>query len=223
LRGEKIIIANIISFLAILLVVYISTISHELAHGFVAYKLGDPTAKFAGRLTFNPLKHIDLIGTILLPIMLKIAGFIPLIILKPVPINPAFFRNRNIDSIKVALAGPFINLFYVFITAIIIRISLNINTISNSILFKIFVYYFGIWIIMINLILASFNLIPFPPLDGSWVIISILPLKAKLFYEKIKTYIIILFLVLIVTGKLNFIFNFLLKFFKSLTLKLIGL
>lgn len=215
------ILLQIISFIIIIFIVYIATISHELAHGYTAYKLGDPTAKLAGRLTLNPLKHIDLVGTIIFPLLLALAGFVPLILFKPVPINPNFFKNPNKDSIKVALAGPMINILYAIILALLIRIALNLPSIANSSAFKIFVEFFAIWFILINLMLASFNLIPIPPLDGSWIVISLLPLKAKLFYNQIRTYIIITFVILIATGKINFLFSAILNIFKKITLWII--
>ncbi len=199
----------------------ISAISHELAHGYVAYKLGDPTAKMAGRLSINPIKHIDPFGTIIFPLILYWAGFVPLILFKPVPINPIYFKHPEKDGVKVALAGPGINLLYVFLMAIIIRIGIHTSYIKNSYLFILFVKYFGQWFILINLMLASFNLIPIPPLDGSWVLQAMLPVRWKFYFIKSRTYLIIIFIILIATGKLGFIFQYILNLFLKITLWLI--
>ncbi|MBN1898674.1 MAG: site-2 protease family protein [Spirochaetes bacterium] len=205
------------------IIFFISAISHELAHGYAAFRLGDPTAKEAGRLTINPLKHIDPFGTILLPAIIILANiftnlkFVPLVIFKPVPINPIHFKHPDKDSFKVALAGPGINLLYVLVMAIIIRLGLKITFIANSMIFINFIKYFGVWFIFVNLVIAAFNLIPIPPLDGSWILNLLLPIRWKFYLNKARTYIVVLFIILFISGRFSFIFYFFFDFFRKLT------
>ncbi len=185
----------------------------------MAYYLGDPTPKIAGRLTINPIKHIDLFGTIIFPVLLYFAGFIPLILFKPVPINPIHFKHPDKDSVKVALAGPGINLVYMLIMALFFRITgIAAKGINNLTMFELLITRFGIWFIFVNLIIASFNLIPIPPLDGSWVLNSILPLRIKFYFQQFRTYLMIIFIILVITGQLNFLFIRLRNFFLKITL-----
>jgi Zn-dependent protease len=152
-------------------VLIFSIVIHEFSHGWVAYYLGDPTAKHLGRLTLNPLPHIDLMGSVLLPFILLItnAGFI-IGWAKPVPYNPYNLRDQKNGEMLVALAGPASNLLLAVIFGVAIRILLlqGIDP-SNSIIlfFSIIVFY--------NILLAVFNLIPIPPLDGSKILFHFLP------------------------------------------------
>lgn len=169
---------------------------HEVAHGWVAYKLGDPTAKFSGRLTLNPVSHIDPVGTILLPVTLVIMGS-PVVFgwAKPVPINFMGLHNPKKDIIWVGLAGPAANIICAFILAAVFRlfpffhIPLLREIIAGSIL--------------VNLILAAFNLIPIPPLDGSRVLFGLLPPDLAMKYMRIEPYGFIILFVLLWLGFLN--------------------
>ncbi len=214
--------AKIIVYSILFISLFIAAICHELGHGYTAYLLGDDTAKKAGRLTFNPLKHIDLFSTILLPIILSIAGFIPLIMFKPVPINPANFKNPNKDSIKVALAGPGANLILLIIMITIVRIISIIPGTQNIIPVLFFKNVIAQYFILVNLILMIFNLMPIPPLDGSWVLKGILPPKLQFYFQKYYTYFIIIFIILIITGKFRYIFGPIFKFFWGITEAMIG-
>lgn len=156
-------------------------IFHELAHGYVAYRLGDNTAKDAGRLTLNPLKHIDPIG------------FISMVIFKfgwakPVPVDSRNFKNRKSGMILVAIAGPISN----FILAIIIGFIISFGIIRNQMLYIILII--GL---QYNIMLGVFNLLPFPPLDGSKILASLLPLKWEYYFYKYERYLYILLLILI--------------------------
>jgi len=157
-----------------LIVLLFSIIIHEIAHGGMAYSLGDPTAKYSGRLSLNPIKHIDPVGSVLVPLALALVGA-PLIgWAKPVPINPNNFRDKKWGDLKVGLAGPASNL----IIALVFGLALRLLPVY---FFNLFGFYF-IQIAVINILLAVFNLMPIPPLDGSHILFSFLPRSA----EKIK-------------------------------------
>lgn len=152
--------------LGIVILVF-SAILHEIMHGFVAYKLGDPTAKYAGRLTLNPIPHIDPIMSVLVPAILVLSGT-PVVFAaaKPVPVNPLNLRDGRKDLALVALAGPLTNFCLAAIAALLFK--LLAGTIVGEFLFLVVVY---------NLMLTIFNLIPVPPLDGSKFFSLFLPEK----------------------------------------------
>jgi Zn-dependent protease len=183
----------------------IGAVLHEIAHGYSALKLGDTTARDAGRLTLNPLKHIDLFSTVLLPAAMVFMHLPPLIMFKPVPINMNNLHNPRRDSRIVALAGPLTNFAIVILTALIYQLFL---TGVQSTPLILFIYS----LIIINLFLGAFNLIPIPPLDGSWVLQSFLPEQALVGYAKIRTWFVVIFLILIFTGLFNFLFSPVVRF-----------
>jgi len=162
---------NQVIFLYIIIV--ISAVFHEYAHGFVAYYLGDSTAKNAGRLTLNPLVHMDLFGTVILPLFLLFTGGIFIGYAKPVPYNPDNLRDKRFGSLKVAIAGPLSNLFIALVFGLFLRFFSNSILASNAIP-PIFVSLIAL-IALINIWLALFNMIPFPPLDGSKVFFDLFP------------------------------------------------
>jgi Zn-dependent protease len=150
-------------------VLVFSVIIHEISHGLVAEHLGDPTARQAGRITLNPLKHIDLFGSILLPLLLVVTHS-PVLLgwAKPVPYNPNLLPNPKSASGKISVAGPLSNFILAAIFGILVRVAIIANASSNMVvLFAI--------IVIVNLALGVFNLVPIPPLDGSKVLFSILP------------------------------------------------
>lgn len=162
-------------------------ILHELGHGYVAYKLGDDTAKNAGRLTLNPLKHLDPVGFICM-LVLKFGWA------KPVPINPMNFKHRKRDMILVSLAGPMVN----FILFLLIGIFMSLNLITSPIVFQIFEA--ALWY---NVMLCVFNLLPFPPLDGSKIVAGLLPVKMEYYFYKYERYLSLILLVLIANNSID--------------------
>lgn len=163
---------------------------HEFAHAFVAYKFGDPTAQKQGRLTLNPIAHIDLIGAI----FILIAGFGWA---KPVPVNRHYFKRPKLAGVLVTLAGPVSNLILAFLGFIIIAILIKLQVPMGSNFdlypfFEIFVY--------MNLLLFAFNLLPLPPLDGYRIIEDLVSSRVRAAMSKYEVYGSILFIVLIVTG-----------------------
>jgi Zn-dependent protease len=175
-----------------LIVLLFSVIIHELAHGYVAFSLGDPTAKYEGRLTLNPLKHLDPFGSIILPLLLLLAtgGQGPIFgWAKPVPINPYNFKDQKWGTLKVSIAGPATNFAIAIIFGLFIRF-LNFPQIAPFIqLLGIVVFYNFLW--------GIFNLIPIPPLDGSWILFRLTPQnweKGKLFLQQYGLFILVFFI-----------------------------
>ena len=164
---------DIQSVLFLYIIIVISAVFHEYAHGLVAYYLGDPTAKNEGRLTLNPLVHIDLFGTVILPLFLLFTGGIFIGYAKPVPYNPDNLRDKKYGSLKVAVAGPSSNLFIALAFGLFLRFFSDKILMSN-IIPPIFLSLIAL-IAAINIALAFFNMIPFPPLDGSKVFSDLFP------------------------------------------------
>ena len=197
----------ILDIILSLVAVFTAIVLHEVSHGYVAYRLGDPTAKAHGRLTLNPLAHIDPIGTILVPLLL-VAFHSPFLFgwAKPVPINPNYFRNPFKGMLYVAIAGPATNTVLALLTAGIGRGILT--GVPNSVLFgagftanlvQAVFYFLGVFVI-INVILAVFNMIPIPPLDGSRVLTYFLPPEGKRVMLMLERYGMWILLAIILLG-----------------------
>ena len=176
---------------------------HEAAHAFVAYRFGDSTSKMMGRLTLNPIKHIDLIGTIAVPILVGLLSQFNFIFgwAKPVPINYNQLGNPRRDMALVALAGPFSNIIMAFLWAILLKIGIMLDPRSSII--ALFLVLTGQAGIFINLILAFLNLIPVPPLDGSRVVSGLLRPDLAATYNRIEPYGLIIILVMLATNILS--------------------
>lgn len=171
-----------------LIVLIFSAILHEVAHGFVAERFGDPTARLAGRLTLNPIKHIDPFMSILLPLLLILSGS-PVVFgaAKPVPIDPFNLKEGRKDVALVALSGPLTNILIAVLASFLIKLSVS------SALYPLL-----LTIVQINLLLAIFNLLPIPPLDGSKVFALLLPQREASIYLSLGSIgMIIIFFLLI--------------------------
>lgn len=174
---------------------------HEVAHGWMAKKYGDNTAYAQGRLTLNPIHHIDLVGTVILPIVCLLLGGIIFGWAKPVPVNGRYFKNPRKDMAMVALAGPVANLIMALLWALIARLGVMVNMESITLPLA----YMGIAGISINLVLAVLNLIPLPPLDGSRIITAMLSNQAAYKYNQLEPYGFYILLALMYLGILGVI------------------
>lgn len=192
-----------------MVVLLLAISAHEAGHAWMSYKFGDDTARLLGRITLNPVAHTDPIGTLLIPIFMFIyahigspIGAIPLLGWgKPTPVNPLRWRNKDLANVMVSLAGILANLIIATITFVIFKILLMTNVaerldISTQEPLGLFLTY----MLIMNVSLAVFNLLPFPPLDGSKILDSILPPSARPFLELLEQYGFLLLLVLISVG-----------------------
>lgn len=170
---------------------------HELAHGWVAFKLGDNTAKNQGRLSFNPLKHLDPVGTMVF-LVTQMIGWA-----KPVPVNPMNLRNPKKDMIWVALAGPLANLALAIDFSILLFFLVQIAESYPLLLNWHPIMQVATYGVMINIGLAVFNLIPIPPLDGSNILLGLLPRDLAIQYDRIRPYGFMILLILIFTNAIN--------------------
>ena len=180
-----------INFIFALIVLVMSVVVHEVAHGYSADLLGDPTARLEGRLTLNPLKHIDPLGSIIIPLITFFSGGIIFGWAKPVPFNPYNLVNRKWGEAVIALAGPLSNIGIALFFGIIFRYGAATGGISHGFA------EISVLIIFTNIALAVFNLIPIPPLDGSKILFSLLPYRYGYIREWIERYSLVLILVLL--------------------------
>ena len=197
-----------VSFIFALAVLVMSVVIHEVSHGWMAYILGDPTANLAGRLTLNPIPHIDPVGSIIVPLVLSLLpGGIVFGWAKPVPYNPYNLRVKN-GPAYVALAGPASNFIIAIIFSLLIRSGLGMSLLGIQALPILST------IVLVNIMLGLFNLIPIPPLDGSTILFSFFPYHSK-FVETFQRYQLVIILVIIfgagfiINGLLTVIFHFL--------------
>ncbi len=185
---------------------------HELAHGYVAYRLGDPTAKLAGRLTLNPIKHLDFLGTLVF-IVTQMIGWA-----KPVPVNPYNLRNPRRDMIWVSLAGPVTNLLIAVLSALLYKMVVALP-VQNVFFIKKVLVPVALMLqisVILNIGLAVFNAIPIPPLDGSKILMGILPPRQALAYSKIEPYGFFIILALIFLRVIDYVIFPLIVFLKNL-------
>lgn len=162
-------------------VIITSAVFHEYAHGWVAYRLGDSTAKDAGRLTLNPLAHIDMVGTVLVPFFMILTAGVFIGWAKPVPYNPNNLTDKKYGSLKVGIAGPTANLLIAIILGLFLRFA-ALPLAESGMISTVFLELLA-FIVYINIFLSLFNLIPFPPLDGSKVFESLFPRQWQYFMK----------------------------------------
>lgn len=180
-----------ISIILLVVIIIMSVVVHEVAHGYAALWLGDSTAHYAGRLTLNPIKHLDLFGSVIVPFLLSFSGMV-FGWAKPVPYNPYNLRNRRWGELLVAIAGPISNILLALIFGMFIRLT-SVDSLGMT-----SVMYVASLIVHINIVLAIFNLIPVPPLDGSKILFAILPNQynqMKIVLERFGFIIILFFII----------------------------
>ncbi|HPD07082.1 MAG TPA: site-2 protease family protein [Candidatus Bipolaricaulis sp.] len=198
---------------------FLCVIPHEVAHGYVAWRLGDPTAKAAGRLTLNPIKHLDPMGSVILPLgLLLLQQFIGgrLVVFgwaKPVPINPYYFRDTWKGTLYVSLAGPGANFAMALVAAGLGR-GLVALGVRNA-----YVLAFVALIVLLSLVLGLFNLLPVPPLDGSKVLAYFLPVRWRLALLRWEQFGLVIVVALLFLGVLQVVFTGA----EAIALRLIGL
>lgn len=193
---------------------------HEVAHGWVANHYGDPTARMMGRLTLNPIKHIDPVGTILVPGLMLFMGGVVFGWAKPVPVNFENLKERRKHMMLVAAAGPGANLVMALLWVFVIWLGISITSVNQAV--GIGVMAMGQAGIIINIVLMVLNMVPIPPLDGSRVVSGLLPPKMEWQYNRIEPYGLIIVLVLLVTGILFGALTPIIRFFATPLFALAG-
>ncbi|MCA9331178.1 site-2 protease family protein [Candidatus Saccharibacteria bacterium] len=168
-------------------VIFVSTAVHEVMHAYVALRLGDDLAHSRGRITLNPLKHIDLFLTLILPLVLMLLGSTPILAAKPVPININRLRGREMGMALVGVAGPLTNLALACLTALVLR-----NVALMGISLEVAFYFF-----YINIGLFVFNMLPLPPLDGSRVLYAVAPEPVQRFMEQVESYGVVVIIIFV--------------------------
>ena len=174
-----------------ILILMMSVVLHEVSHGYVAAILGDPTAKYAGRLTLNPLKHLDPVGSFIVPIMTTVLGGVTFGWAKPVPYNPYNLRGGKWGPAVVAAAGPLANLFLAVVMSLILHLHFFASMRSLEVTQLI------IGAIGINIVLFIVNIIPVPPIDGSKILFSLIPYRYNYIVEFMERYQLILILAVV--------------------------
>lgn len=201
--------SDIIDIALQIIAVLIAVVFHEVAHGYIAFRLGDPTAKLQKRLSLNPVRHIDPVGTILIPAVLALLKAPIFGYAKPVPVNPMYFKHPYQGMMWVAIGGPVTNFI---LAALSYGVLWFITRADSLLLINAFgertepveygVFFLAIFFI-INIILGTFNLIPVPPLDGSRVLAYFLPMKGRMFLHQVERYGLFIVLGLMMLGLLQ--------------------
>lgn len=198
---------------------------HEIAHGWVAYKLGDPTAKMLGRLTLNPLAHVDIFGTIILPLLLVLshAGIL-FGYAKPVPVNFTNLRNPKRDMVRVAAAGPAMNLILALLSGLAFRFLVGVGAgdLVGPFFLKPLILML-IYSVQINVLLALFNLIPIPPADGGRILVGLLPDGPARVVSRIEPVGLVLLMVFLLFDPLQLFSHTVLSVIHSVTVFFLGM
>ena len=181
--------AELIQLIFSLAILMFSVVAHEVSHGYMAQYLGDPTARLAGRLTMNPLRHLDPVGSVIVPVSLALLGGPIFGWAKPLPYNPYNLLDQKWGDAKVALAGPLANLGIALLFGLILRFGGTALSDPVQVILSLIVF--------INIILAVFNLVPIPPLDGSKVLFNTLPLRYRYVEEYFQRYAMLFILVFV--------------------------
>lgn len=215
---------NPVEFIIIILPLLVAIIAHEYAHGYAAFKLGDPTAKLAGRLSLNPVRHLDPVGSFILPLVLKLSGA-PILFgyAKPVPVNFSNLKNFKSGTLWVASAGVITNFILALVSAGAFQVIVSAQPLWQNMviqpLMMIFLKLFA-YSVMINLVLAIFNLIPIPPLDGGRIMAVLLPTPMRQKFARIEPFGFLILILLLLTNSLDILITF---FITPLINRLLGM
>ncbi|MFQ5738440.1 MAG: site-2 protease family protein [Acidobacteriota bacterium] len=201
-------------------VLFLSLSVHESCHAWVADRLGDSTARSLGRVSFNPLVHLDPVGSLLFPLVGLLAGGLIFGWAKPVPVNVRNLRHPKQDHLLIAAAGPLSNLLLAAVCLVGLKMVVGSWTpqtaVGTALLNPLYrLLHFGL---LLNVILAVFNLLPIPPLDGSWILAGILPEPLSVFFNRLRPYSLVLLILLLYSGVFHIILSPILAFVQGLAL-----